>query len=372
MDTRIDRRRLLLAGSAAAVMLPSSAAVAGARQTTGKPSTTLHYPIRLSANENPYGPGPAARAAIAAVTEDASRYAFAQVAKLTDAIAGKEQLTKEGIVISSGSGELLHMLALTYCERGQLTSAWPTFGQIHAFAEKLGCEVRRVPLDGDMKHDLPALAKAVSANTSLLYLCNPNNPTGTVVEAAALRAFCEQMAQNTLVVVDEAYLDLVDGGATASMVDLVRSGANVVVLRTFSKIHGLAGMRVGYALARPDVAARLRRLQLTFPNIIGVTAAEASLGDTEFLRTTRAALLADRQRICAVCDELGLKYANPQGNFVFIRVGMPTEDFRKKMLDSQIQVGRAFEPYNDYCRVTIGTTAETAVFLDALRRIIKS
>ena len=378
MSTPLNRRHFLAAG--AATVLPITAGRA-ATQTLTQPVTQSNAPasgaaaeklVRLSANENPYGPGPAARAAIASATNEACRYDSGDMQRLIAAVAAKEQVDKDRIVLGCGSGELLNMLAFTYCERGQLVCAWPTFGQITAFAEKLGCEIRRIPLNADLQHDLSALSAAITANTSLVYICNPNNPSSTVVDGAALREFCTRQAAQTLVVVDEAYLDLVDDGATESMIDLVRGGANVVVLRTFSKIHGLAGLRIGYAVARADVAARLRRNQMALPSIIGTRAAFASLGDQEYLKRTRSALLADRRRLCAACDELQLRYAKPQGNFLYVHVGMPADEFAQRMKAHQIQVGRVFEPLTDWCRITVGTSAETTACIAAIRAIVKT
>jgi histidinol-phosphate aminotransferase len=369
--TRLDRRQAITLALAASAAAPLSPALARKPLRTPQPAP-LRYPIRLNANENPWGPGPMARAAIAATTDEASRYGMDVQARLVEAIAAHERIEKDRIVVGSGSGELLNMLALAWCERGQLVCAWPTYGQMMALAEKFGCETRKVPVDAELRHDLGALAAATTPNTSLLYVCNPNNPTGTVVAGAPLLDFCRQMSQRTLVVVDEAYLDLVEEGATASMAGLVHEGENVVVLRTFSKIHGLAGMRIGYALARPDVAQRLRRLQLTAPGILGMAAATASLGDAQFLADTRTRLLADRRRVCEALDDLKLPYARPQGNFVFVKVGMPVADFRARMKEQQIEVGRPFEPLLDWCRITIGTSDETTVFIDALRKVIRT
>jgi histidinol-phosphate aminotransferase len=360
---RIDRRSLL----AASVGI---AALAQAPALRAREAGTLR-PVRLSANENPWGPGPAARAAVLATLDEGSRYGTRQARELTDAIAAHESVKPSQIVLGSGSGELLHMLALGWCQNGRVVCAWPTFNQLMSFAEKLGATVQRVPLDAELRHDLPALRAATQPGTSLLYLCNPNNPTGTAVAADALRETCVDAAARTLVVVDEAYLDLADPAATASMLPLVSAGAAVVVLRTFSKIHGLAGLRIGYAIAREDIAQRLRRLQMATPNTLGLAAARASLGDHEFLARTRAALLADRTRVCTLCDELGVRYARPEGNFVFVQVGMPLAQFSALMREQQIEVGRPFEPYDDWCRISIGTTAETDILLDALRRTLQ-
>ncbi|MEY3136296.1 MAG: hypothetical protein RL580_28, partial [Pseudomonadota bacterium] len=235
--TELDRRQALaLALGLAALPLRARDAEA-----------PLQYPIRLSFNENPWGPGPKARAAIVESLVDGSRYGAQYSTRLIAAIAKQEAVAVERIILGSGSGELLHMLALLMHSRGRAIScAWPTFGQLMGFGEQLGVPVRRVPLDAQLRHDLPALAASVSSDTGLVYVCNPNNPTGTVVSGVALLEFCRQMASRALVVVDEAYMDLIEPGATSSMIELARNHSNVIVLRTFSKIHGLAGLRVGY------------------------------------------------------------------------------------------------------------------------------
>ncbi len=365
----VDRRQwLTLALSAAALPAAGEALARKAERTPA----ALRYPIRLSANENPWGPGPQARAAIVAATDEGCRYGMDFSGRLVAAIAAREQVDKDRIVIGSGAGELLHMLALAYCDRGQVVCAWPTFSQLMGFAEKFGSETKKIPVDTDLRHDLPALAAATTPNSALLYVCNPNNPTGTAIDGPRLRQFCSEMAQRTLVVVDEAYLDLIDSGATESMIDLARGGANLIVLRTFSKIHGLAGLRVGYGIAPPGVIQRLKRYQMASPNVLGLAAATASLGDADFLARTRASLIADRRRVTAACDELGLRYAPPQGNFVFFKPGMPLATFSAKMKEKQIEVGRPFEPLVDWCRASVGTTAETSVFIDALRAIVRA
>lgn len=371
MSQLLDRRQFLLtsASAAAAPMALAAATSAGQATTANAPAAKM---VRLNSNENPYGPGPAARAAIASATQDACRYDSGDTQRLVEALAAKEGVDKDRIVLGAGSGELLNNLALNFCTLGQMVCAWPTFGQIASFAEKFGCQVRKVPLDAELRHDLPALEAAITPNTSLVYICNPNNPSGTVVDGPRLREFCARQAAQTLVVVDEAYLDLIDEGATESMVDLVRGNANVVVLRTFSKIHGLAGLRMGYAVARADVAARLRRSQLTFLSIVALRAALASLGDAPFLARTRAALIADRQRLGSACESMGLRHAPPQGNFLFVKVGMPAEEFRNRMRQRGVEVGRPFELYTDWSRITVGTQAETTACIAAMREVLKA
>jgi histidinol-phosphate aminotransferase len=366
----LDRRRLLaLSVTAPALTAPVITATLPVVLQAAERQRELRFPLRLSANENPWGPGPAARAALAASIDESCRYPGEVTNRLVAAIAAKENVAPDRILIGTGSAEILNMLALGYCMRGRLVSAWPTFNYVHAMAAKLEAEVVRVPVDQNLRHDLGAMAAAAKSPTGLIYVCNPNNPTGTVVPADALREFCRSFGERTLVAVDEAYLDFADPAATASVVDLVRADANVVVLRTFSKIHGLAGLRIGYAIARPDIIRKLRGLQLAIPNGPGHAAALASLGDADFLRTTRTALLADRARIVAACDALGIACSATQGNFLFMKTGLALEEFRAQMRNEKIEVGRPFEPLLDWCRITVGTSAETTAFITALRKI---
>lgn len=372
--TRFDRREALRLALGAGLLVGASAGTHSLAQDTLRGASTPGTPsssglIRLALNENPLGPGPKARAAITAAIHDGCRYGGEYSARLIAAIGAREGVTRERIVLGSGSGELLHMLALGWAARGSVTCAWPTFAQLMTFAEKVGATVRRVPLDTLLRHDLPALDAATPAGTGLLYLCNPNNPTGTVVDGATLRAFVRTAAARTLVVVDEAYMDLVEPGATESMLDLARGETNVVVLRTFSKVHGLAGLRVGYAIGRPDTIARLRALQMATPNVLGLAAAAASLEDDAFVSASRRQIITDRRRVTAACAELGMECTDSQGNFVFVRTGLPLAEFRERMKSLGIEVGRPFEPLTTHCRISLGTPDENTALIAALRQV---
>jgi histidinol-phosphate aminotransferase len=220
-----------------------------------------------------------------------------------------------------------------------------------------------------LRHDLAAMHAAVSPRTRAVYLCNPNNPTGTALPAAQIREFVRALPPAVTTIVDEAYLDFVALGATASVVDLVSGGQRVVVLRTFSKIHGMAGMRCGYAIAPPEIATTLTNVRMTSPNLLAVRAARASLGDAQFLADCRQRVLASRARITAELSALKLRYAEPQGNFVFFDTGMPLTRFTALMRERNILVGRLFPPFDSWCRITIGTEPEVTAFLQALRAV---
>jgi histidinol-phosphate aminotransferase len=360
--SRIDRRQALALALGAALASPRAKALA-IPAAGGAPAL-----LPLNYNENPLGPGPKAREAMIASLGDGWRYADGDpLQRLIAAIAAHEKVAPERIAVGSGSGELLHILALGWASRGSVTCAWPTFGQLMGFAEAVGATVRRVPLDAGLRHDAAAIDAATPTGTSLVYLCNPNNPTGTVLPAAELRELCLTLAARTLVVVDEAYMDFIEPGATGSMVDLARGGADVVVLRTFSKLHGLAGLRVGYAIGRPDTIERMRSLELVSPNMPGVVAATASLGDRDFIARSRDSVMADRRRVSAVCRELGMECSDSHGNFVFVRTGMPATEFRDRMRGLGIEVGRPFPPLTDWSRISLGKPADNAALIVALR-----
>jgi histidinol-phosphate aminotransferase len=330
-------------------------------------------PIRLDGNENPYGPSPAARRAILASVSEAPRYADATIKTLTNQLAAHEGVAPSQIVIGTGSGELLKMaglLALMASSGAEVVASRPTYEELPVFAETLGLRVRWVAADTHHRHDLSAMRTALTQLTRLVYVCNPNNPTGTAVTRAALEKFIRSVPVACTVVVDEAYMDFVDQRGVATVAPLVHDVPNVVVLRTFSKLHGLAGLRIGYAIAPPALAPRLAALSLTWPNTTGLSAAIASFNDHAFLKETRAALTGDRTKVHATLDRMGLHRADAQGNFVFFDTGGPLQRFQDRMLAEGIRVGRHFDGYDTWARVTIGQHQEVDRFLDALPRAL--
>lgn len=365
---RWSRRTALL--GAAALLVPLAPVIGSAAPSAV--ATARRHPggqIRLDSNENPYGPSPAARQAILASAVEAPRYADDAVQELIVKLAGLQQLDTAQIVIGSGSAELLNMAALLAAAAGpggELIAAQPTFEQLSTYATAVGVETRWVPLDAAHAHDLAAMHAAISPRTRLIYVCNPNNPTGTALRRDALESFVRSVPAKVTVLVDEAYIDLVDAEGVGTLAPLVRQCPNLLVLRTFSKIHGLAGLRIGYGMADAPLAGKLRELQMAFPNVAGLRAAMASLDDHVFLRETRRSLLADRARVEATLDRLGRAHARSQGNFVFFDAGMPVAEFNRAMLSRGLRVGRPFARYDHWSRVTIGTRAEVDLFLDAL------
>jgi histidinol-phosphate aminotransferase len=364
--TCISRRTALFGAAALLAPLPNILIAAP------NPSSKQTSLIKLDGNENPYGPSPAARQAILASVGEAPRYADEAIATLTNQLAAHEGVTPSQIVIGTGSGELLKMAGLLAAATrdAEVVASRPTYEELPVFAETLGLKVRWVAADKDHRHDLSAMRAAITPLTRLVYVCNPNNPTGTAVTRDALETFIRSVPVSCTVIVDEAYMDLVDQSGVATVAALVKDAPNMVVLRTFSKLHGLAGLRIGYAIAPPALASRLAALSITWPNSTGLAAAIASFNDHDFQKTTRAALIGDRAKVHATLDRMGLHRANAQGNFVFFDTGGPLPQFQQRMLAEGMKVGRHFDGYDTWARVTIGLHQEVDRFLQALPRAV--
>ena len=218
--------------------------------------------IRLGSNENPYGPSPKAREAIKAIIADGNRYPFDSSEEIKQQIATKEGVSPDHILMAGGSGEMLAISGMSLgIEGGSVLSAWPVFPMLMNFAEKFNARWDKVNLDQYLAHDLEAMASAVKSDTKLLFVVNPNNPTGTVLDHGKLKSFCEEMSKKTIVYSDEAYLEFLEPAEQKSMVELVKQGHNVIVSRTFSKIYGLAGLRIGYVVAKPDLIQKMAKYQ---------------------------------------------------------------------------------------------------------------
>lgn len=327
--------------------------------------------VQLSLNENTLGASPDAIAAMRAHLDLTCRYPYGLTSTLIRTIAEKEGVTPDHILLGVGSGELLEACGAHFSrEPGEVVSARPGYLQMVGAMERHGCTVVSVPVNDRLEHDLDAMAARVGPATRCVYVCNPNNPTGTLVPAARLRDFTIAVAKQAPVFIDEAYLDCADDYAGNTLVGLVREGHNVVIARTFSKIYGLAGQRIGYAVMAPDLAKAVRGHMTGTMNLLGVVAAQASLNDTTFVARARRQIKAGRDALIAVLQEKGRRYAEPQGSFVFFHTGQPIAEFQAKMRAAGVIVARPFPPLFDWCRISIGTPAEMAVAHAALRQVL--
>jgi histidinol-phosphate aminotransferase len=360
----MNRRHWLKRGVAAAVALP----LWPSAYDPFLPPRSVG-PLRLHNNENPFGMPESARKAVLGAFEDGADYPTRQYEELAAQIAQREGVAPESVVLGAGSGEILRVAGTAYgLAGGEILTGYPTYEGLETHSTRIGAFVHRVPVEAEgMTLDLDAMDRRATQAVKLVFVCNPNNPTGTFVPADRLSAFCETISRRTVVLVDEAYHEFANDPRYASMVPLVRAGENVIISRTFSKIYGLAGLRVGYALARPDIADRLRRYTtIGGVNLVGVAAARAAYEDTAFVARTRDENGAARAYVNELFTTAGRRVLPSQTNFVFFELGFDVRTFQKTMADRGILVGRPFPPYTDWCRVSLGTVEEMQRFAGAL------
>jgi histidinol-phosphate aminotransferase len=328
--------------------------------------TTSNKIIKLTSNENPYGFSPKAKQVLIDALIDGNRYANPDfVAKFEQEIAKREGVKPENVVIGSGSGEILCMAAVAFGQK-EIVAPDPTFPSLMRYAENFGAKIKNVPLNEKFEHDFSAMARNVSENTSLVYVCNPNNPTASMSPINDLRAFCSETAKKALVFADEAYLEYTDDFPRNSMVDLVQKGENVIVSRTFSKIYGMAGLRIGYGLARADVVQKLKRLRMVWFNNPSLQAALAAYNDQDFVRESIRKNAEVRTKFQKELDQMNLKYAPSFANFLWVNVGAGMDDLGDKLRNHNILLNN---PRNDWARITIGTGEEMTAFVKAFKEI---
>jgi histidinol-phosphate aminotransferase len=327
--------------------------------------------IQLCWNENPFGPAESAKDAMREAIGRACRYPDAEEQVLLELIAAREGCQPGQIVMGAGSGEILDVAGFHFgLEKGEIIAADPSYMQLVNAADRVGGKAVRVPLNARLEHDLPAMAAAVNPGTSLVYLVNPNNPTGTVCDPAELKQFVREQSARTTVFIDEAYLECTDNFAERTCAPLAVEGRNVVVARTFSKIYGLAGMRLGYGIMPEKLAVSLKARMTGSLSIVTLAAAIASLRDQDYVASARAKLKAGREALVAQAKALGKECAVPMGNFVFIKTGMPVKDFIAKMRLEGVEVGRPFPPLLEWARITVGLPEEMEACHRAMRKVL--
>ncbi len=373
MNPVMSRRRLLMGGSlfagAAALQSVSGGSI---RLLNSALAETLMpaAPIRMSSNENPYGPSKLAIAAMEAAFSESNLYGGInnQILALQSKIEG---VSPESITISAGSGEILQAAGLLAAwEPGSIVAPYPTFSQLTRAAENLGAEIINVPVDEKMHIDLKAMYAAIRPDTRMVYLCNPNNPIPSIIEKKALEDFVRTVAKDRLVFIDEAYYEYVDNPDFSSMMHLVAEGLqNVIIARTASKIHGFAGLRVGFGFAHPDLIKSLNQMMTGSVSILAQHAAYVSYQDKEFQNYSRAKNKEGLAIIEGMCDELGLRYAKSNANFTFIETGMEIAEFQKAMRENNILVGRPFQPFTKWVRVSIAKPEEMSYFVQTYKKL---
>jgi histidinol-phosphate aminotransferase len=327
--------------------------------------------IRLNFNENPYGPSPKARAALADCGAISNRYPDQAYLDVIATLAQKFNVKPENIILGCGSTEILRSADDAFLDPTRnVVAAAPTFEAVLDYARVLNSNAVQIPLTPDHRHDLPKMAAACTSKTGVVYICNPNNPTGTIVTSDEFAAFVQAVPPTTLIVVDEAYYDFADDPRYSSAVGFIATNPNVIVARTFSKIYGMAGMRLGYAIGSKEPIARLAaQLLQDNGNAAILQAALSSLADSDHVATCREQLNATRQWLCAELATDSRPFIPSQGNFVMLDMGSDVKPIIEQFRARNIIVGRRFAAMPNFLRVTIGTQPESAAFLAALREI---
>jgi histidinol-phosphate aminotransferase len=329
--------------------------------------------IKLASNESPFPPHPAVIEAIARASSGINRYPDPDARVLRRAIADLHETEPGRIAVSNGSCELLLAAALALCEPGdEILFAWPSFSIYPYLAPLCGAREIRVGLDEEDVHDLDAMLEEVTAATQLLIVCNPNNPTGTHIPVERIGAFVESVPDRTTIILDEAYIDYQTNDDPDMTLDLLKKHPNVVLLRTFSKIHGLAGLRAGYALCSPQFRAAVDAVRQPFSvNALAQAAATEAIRHQDDVADRVEQNVIERVFVAEGLREMGFETAESQANFCWVRLGDVDEG---AVVESLAKAGVAVRPGTPlggpgHLRVTFGTNAENERFLDAMRSI---
>jgi histidinol-phosphate aminotransferase len=366
--SRRDFARLLGAGAAAAVVRPPL--------SFAKPTQSITTPlaeggiVRLSANENPYGPAPKAFQAITDSFSLACRYPDEHNNMLIDKLAKLNGVNHDQILLGDGSGEILKLCAETFTgpQNGKLVAADPTFEAILNNASANGAEVVKVPLTSSFKHDLPKMRD--SAKAGLIYVCNPNNPTASITPKDELREFIATTPPQTMILVDEAYFHYADSPDYESVIALVKDHPNLIVSRTFSKIYGMAGLRCGYCVAQKETIDRLRRNQMwDSVNCMALAAATASLDDLDHVPNGQRLNREAKTFVTSELDKMGYHQIPSQANFIMFDCKRPVAPLIQAMKERKIHVGRLFPALPNHMRLTIGKKAEMESFVSAFKQV---
>ncbi len=327
---------------------------------------------RLFANENPFGPSEKAKQAIIAAASKSYLYPIFEAEQLAERIAVSHGFKKENIAISSGSTTLLHAASVFFAREGaEIISGDPSYDDLTQASEKLKAKWIKVPLNNSYQLDLDAMEKTITDKTSLVYLCNPNNPTGTVLDKEKLKGFCERVSQKTTVFIDEAYIDYMGNPDDHTMMGLVKDGHNVIVARTFSKLYGFAGLRVGYIITQPSIIEQLRLFAwlesgISYP---AVAALSACYGDQAFLQTAFKKTQESKMYLYDVLKKEGYDYIPSSTNFVMFPIDMDAERFVEEMMKRGVGVRPWKFNNKNWCRVSIGTMEEMKIFAEAFKQL---
>lgn len=328
--------------------------------------------IKLASNENPLGPSPMALEKARAALSSLSLYPDGACFNLKRDLAKKFDLSDDRFIIGNGSDELLRLITEVFVgSEEEVIFGDPSFSEYEFMTLVMGGRCVAVNLD-DFRYDLAAMKDKINDSTKIVYICNPNNPTGAIVDRKTIELFMDGIPEDILVIFDEAYYEYVDSADFVSGLEYLAKGYNVVVLRTFSKIYGLAGLRVGYGITSPEIAAAVNRVREPFNvNSIAQVAACGALQDDEHLRRSFAVNQEGKKYLYQAFDEMGLKYVPTQANFIFVDTGRECRFVFESLMKQGVIVrtGDIFG-YPTYIRITIGTPEENQRFIKELKGVL--
>lgn len=373
MTHKINRRALIRNSSLAALGLGFSFRSMAGEDRLPKDFGAQDGLLNLGSNENPYGLSQSVRDAIVDMMQFSNRYQFSLPSMLSfrKDLAALYGIQESNILITPGSSLALELLP-HYFSKGNLVTAAPTFFILPNTAKKLGIKVIEVPLTADKVHDLPAMLSSIDDNTQLVYVVNPANPTATIVKPVALKDFCIEASKKATVLVDEAYIDFVDAPDNESMLSLINNNPNIIVMRTFSKIHGMAGLRIGFIAAHPSMIMKLEESyfnesQIAVSNLTMV-AALASLKDEAHRKDCKQKIVAAREYTFKALTQMKFQCIPSYTNFIFFKLGDYKGDFSADMLKKNVLVRSNTYSDGKWGRVSIGTMDEMKQFSSIMKQ----
>ena len=381
----LSRRAFFRTAGAASVGLASSDWIAArgreafaatkADAASQQQGSAVRRLIKIASNENAYGPGPAALEAARGVLGPASGRYPMNVPDLAAAIARHFSVDPKNVLIGTGSTEVISAAVHTFTSPTRaLVAAMPTWEDPGRTARSLKAPVRDIAVDGDLRVDIAATA-AAAKGAGLVFFCNPNNPTGTVHSKATVTKFVEDVlaaSPQTTILLDEAYYDFVVDPSYATGVPLAMKYPRVIVTRTFSKVHGMAGLRVGYAIGHPDTLKKMEAYKSGDMNVVSAAAAAASIKDTAHIAKQRDQIRASLEETMRTFKDAGCRVTDSQANFILADVKRPTKEFRDACEKQGVMIGRDFPPLATWARISIGTTEEMRLANEVFKKILGS
>ncbi|MDA0328102.1 MAG: aminotransferase class I/II-fold pyridoxal phosphate-dependent enzyme [Gemmatimonadetes bacterium] len=360
----MDRRGFVTSGMAASLagMTGAGGALGALLDKTpgwGPGKTDVNGVVRLNSNENPLGISPAAREALIGAIGESNRYGGRRQ-ELMEELARYLNVKTENITLGFGSTEILQVATQAFQgPNTPLIAAAPTFEDVMDYQDTMPFEVTTIPLTADLQHDVGRMREAASKRPSLVYFCNPNNPTGTITSSADIDAWIAEAPETTTFLMDEAYLEYVTDDSFWPALKWIEQKPNVIVIRTFSKIFAMAGLRLGYAVSHPSTAARLNEHTIqNSPNVLAGAAGIASLKDTGIVARSIAVNEESKAIIHQTLDELGLDYLPTNANFLMHKINGDLATYRNRMAETGLLVGRDFPPMLDHNRLSFGMPDE--------------